>query len=220
MNTGLNYTSYVCAGGVILLADELSGADRQDGLDALLYAYTVASHKCPDFRAFGDWAQANKLAMRTLGGALVNDSHGSFPAPLTGSFTLSEWLPQVVAKGVSASALTSLADSLERISRQTSASPSTELLRRHAVQQERWVRLQVAVMSTGTRMTVFTIAFEYGEPVAGNLAAQRFQAAKVNANVAVSGYQALVEREDYDLSRATIISLLGERRQEQVVALH
>ena len=219
MNTGLNYRTYICAGSMILVADEVSGADRQDGLDALLYAQTVASLKCLDVSAFDDWVHANKMAIRTLGGALYSDTHIISPAGLLGSFTLSELMPRIVGQQVPAAALRSLIASLERLSRQDPASPSNELLRRHSVQQDRWIRLQVGVMSAGTRMTVFTIAFESGEPVTDSLATQRFIHEKTNTNLSVSGYQALVEREDYDLSRATIISLLESRRLEQIVEL-
>jgi hypothetical protein len=219
MNTGLNFTTYICAGSLILLADELSGPDRQDGLDALLYAHTVASHKSPDFRTIDDWTHANKMAVRTLGGALYSDTDVSIPTPLNQSFTLSELLQRVVWKMVPSAASRALVASLERLSRQDPSSAPNELLRRHALQQERWIRLQVGVISAGSRIDVFTMAFEYGEPVAGSLAAQRFSREKVNANLTVSGYQALVEREDYDMSRATVISLLQSRRQEQVIEL-
>lgn len=219
MNTGLKFTTCICAGSLILVADELTGPDRQDGLDALLYAHTVASHKFPDFRTIDDWTQANKMAVRTLGATLFSDTHVSIPVSLPDSFTLSELLPRVAGQIVPSAASRSLVASLERLSCQDPASAPNELMRRHALQQERWIRLQVGVMSAGTRMSVFTMAFEYGEPVAGNLAAQRFSRQKVNANLTVSGYQALVEQEDYDLSRATVISLLGSRRQEQVIEL-
>ncbi|MCP1421355.1 MULTISPECIES: hypothetical protein [Pseudomonas] len=218
MNTDLNYTTYVCAGSVVLVADEVSGPDRQDGLDALLYAHTVASHKFPEFGTFDDWAQANKMAVRTLGGTLYSDSHVSIP-PLPDTFSLSELLPQVMGQRLPDAALRSLIASLEQLSCQDPTSPPNELLRKHAVQQCRWIRLQLGVMSAGTRMAVFTIAFEYGEPVADSLAVQRFRQEKVNTNLTVSGYQALVEREDYDLSRDTVIALLESRRQEQVIEL-
>ncbi|WP_419712225.1 hypothetical protein [Pseudomonas sp. NFX224] len=219
MSTELNYSTYVCAGCMIVVAKELSEADTQDGLDALLYAHTVASLKNSDDSTVADWAYANKMAVRTLGGTLYSDSHVTIPATLPDSFTLRELLPQIVGQAVPAGALRSLTASLERLSRQDTASAPNELLRTHALQHERCIRLQVGVMSEGTHLIVLTIAFENGEPVTKSLATQRFSLEKANANLTVSSYQALVEREDYDLSRATIISLLEHRRQEQIVTL-
>ena len=68
-------------------------------------------------------------------------------------------------------------------------------------------------------MAFAAISFEVDEVIVGNLPAHRFRHEKVLGNVSISAFNALVEPEDYDLSRETVVSLLGARRQEQIVQL-
>ncbi|MGE8176106.1 hypothetical protein [Pseudomonas fluorescens] len=219
MSTGLSYTTFMCAGTVILVADELSGSDRQDGLDALLYSQTVASRKFPDFAEFESWMRASKMAIRTLGGILFSDPNVSHPVPISGGFTLGELAQQVLRQWVPAAAVRSLEASLELLSRRASTSPESNVLREHVLQQETRVQFKFGVMSPGVAMAVAAIAFECDEAVVGDILSYRFCHEKIVGNVSISGYNALVEPEDYDLSRDTIISLLGARRQEHIIKL-
>ncbi|MBV6826158.1 hypothetical protein [Pseudomonas sp. PD9R] len=215
MSKGLNYETFICSGALMLVADELSAPERQDGLDALLYAQTVASHQFPNADEHDSWVHANKMAMRTLGGMLFSDPYVSLPVPLPGSFDLSELAQQVLRQWLPAAGVKFLNTCLQRLS-----SPAKDVLRKHALQQDRQVRFQFGVMSAGTTLTVATIAFAYDEAIVGDLSAYRFLPEKVLANVSVSGYRVNLEPEDYDLSRATVISLLGNRRQERIIQLN
>jgi hypothetical protein len=217
MNAGFGFKASICAGAVILMADELPESERYDGLDALLYSQTVASHKVPDLTEFESWAHADKMAMRVMGATLLDDPSVSLPVPLPGSFTLAELAQQVLRQWMPAATAEALYTSLELLSDQAVTSPANEVLRKYALQQERWIRFKIGVLSQGIAMSVAVISFEIDEVVADNLLCHRFSTEKVPGNVSVTGYKALIDPEDYDLSRAKVISLLGSRRQEQII---
>lgn len=219
MSSGLNYTTFICAGAVILVADELSTSDRQDGLDALLYAQTVATRKVPDFEEFESWAYANKMAVRTLGGMLFNDPHISLPAPLYGRFTLGDLALLVLHQWLPAAAVKAMGDSLANLAQQAPDSVAIRLLRAHALQQETRVQIKFGVLSNDLCIDVAAIAFEYDEAIVGHLLGHHFSHEKVPGNVSISALKAHLESDDYELSRATVISLLGARRLEQIVQL-
>jgi hypothetical protein len=219
MGSGMNYSTFICAGTVVLVADELSMSDRQDGLDALLYAQTVATRKVPDFAEFESWAYANKMAVRTLGGMLLNDSHISLPALLYGSFALEDLALLVLRQWLPAAAIKAMEDNLSTLAQQASDTVASDLLRTHALQQETRVQFKFGVMSDDLSIDVAAIAFEYDEAIAGHLLSHRFSHEKVLGNVSICALKAQLESEDYELSRATVISLLGARRQEQIIQL-
>ncbi|MHC8289183.1 hypothetical protein ACYZUD_20700 [Pseudomonas sp. XS1P51] len=219
MSAASNYATYICAGTVILVANELSESHSQDGLDSLLYSQTVASRKFPDFAQSDLWINASRIAMKTLGGILFSEPNISLPVPASGAFTLGEMAQQVLRQLVSPTAEQSLKTSLVALSQCAPDSPESTLLHEHMVQNQRRVQFKFGVMSPGVAVAVAAISFEFDEVVAGNLFSHRFSHEKVIGNVLVGGYKALVESEDYDLSRATVISLLGTRRQEQIIKL-
>ena len=219
MSDVLNYASYLCAGAVILVANELSASDRQDGLDSLLYAQTVASHKFADSADFQSWINASRMAMKTLGGTLFSEPSISFPAPAAGSFTLVDLAQQAMSQLVSPAAGQALKAKLEVLSQRASVFPESALLHTLAVQKERWALFKFGVMSAGVRTGFGALSFEFDDSVVGNILNHRFSHEKVIGNVAIGGYKAMVEREDFDLSRATIISLLGARREQQIIKL-
>lgn len=215
----MNYTTYICAGTVILVSNELSESDRQDGLDSLLYCQTVASHKFPDFAEFKPWIDASRMAVKTLGGTLFSEPDFSLPVPVSGSFTLGELAQQAVRHLVSTAAEQSLKASLEALALRAVALPESTMLHEQIVQNQKRVQFKFGVMSPGVSMAVAAISFEFDDVVSGTILGHRFSHERVIGNVSTGGYKALVESEDYDLSRATVISLLGTRRQEQIIKL-
>ena len=64
MDANSGFKLFVCAGAIVLVADEVSESDRCDSLDALLYSQTVAARKVADFALVESWCHANKMAMR------------------------------------------------------------------------------------------------------------------------------------------------------------
>lgn len=219
MNTGVGFKTFICAGAVILVAVELPESDRHDGLDALLYSQTIASHKVPDFSEIKPWTHANKMAMRVVGAMLLDNPNVSLPVPMPGKFTLVELMQQIPRQWMPAATAQALDSSLELLSDQASATLASEVLQKHVLHQGRWIRFTFGFITQGLVITTVVISFGFDEIIVGNLLRHRFNTEKILGNVSVDGYKALIDPEDYDLSRAKVISLLGARRQEQIIPL-
>lgn len=219
MITTSNYDSYLCAGAVVLVANKLSAPERQDGLDSLLYSQTVASRKFPDFAEFYPWISASRTAMKTLGGMLFSEPDNSYPASDTGSFTLGDLAQETLGQLVSVDAEHSLKTSLEALSLRPLDSPESALLQAYTVQNQKRVQFKFGVISPGVSIIFAALSFEYNHKVMGNVLNHRFSHEQVVGNLSIAGFKALVEPEDYDLSRETISSLLGASRVEQVIKL-
>lgn len=219
MNTGGGFTTFICAGAVIMVADELPESDRHDGLDALLYSQTVASHKVPDFSEVEPWIHANKVAMRVMGAMLLDNPNVSLPVPMPGSFTLVELVQQIPRQWMPVATAQALDTGLKLLSDQASAALASEVLQKHVLHEGRWIRFTFGFITQDLAITTVVIAFEFDEVIVGSVLGHRFNTEKVLGNVSVDGYKALLDPEDYDLSRAKVISLLGARRQEQIIAL-
>ncbi|WP_460123573.1 hypothetical protein [Pseudomonas sp. H3_G09] len=217
MSKDQSCTAFVCACALVLVTDDLSGQERQDALDALLYSQTAASRKASQFSAAQTWAQITDRAMRVAGASLTDDQEMNFPLPVSGGVTLLEvaqqtmdcWMPAINLPGG------------QRLSDlKLEATPATlGLLRQHVVRDDKWIRFMFAVVSPGITIPKVVISFEYCGVIGADILQHRFTADDVVGDVCVSASKALLDREDYDFSRATVISLLGERRQEQVLAL-
>lgn len=219
MHKTLGFKAFICAGAVILVADELSESDTQDSLDALLYSQAAATNKITDLTQVETWTRANKMAMRVTGAMLLDNPDANFPVSMPGRFSLlglarqvlGEWIPETVASVMDSNVQLRLEQAL--------AAPAIEELQQHVVHQDKWVRFMFGVVCPDLTITVVLIAFAFDEPIVDNVLRHRFNSEKVLGNLYVDGYKALADPEDYDLSRATIISLLGERRHKQIIAL-
>jgi hypothetical protein len=214
MNTGIK--TFVCAGAVVLVADELSAADRSDSLDALLYSQMVASHKVSDIRDVEAWAHANKMAMRATGAMLLDNPGVSFPAPMPESFTLLEFAIRLLHHWIPATATRVCASAIELQLRQVSAAIA---IQPHVLLEGNCIRFMLGFASSGTEVSTVILSFEVEDSVVDNVLHHRFNSKSVLGNLFVEGYRALIDPEDYDFSRAKVISILGERRQEQIIAL-
>jgi hypothetical protein len=219
MNTGIGFKTFICAGTVVLVADELLESDRCDGLDALLYAQLVASHKCPDFAQVDPWNQANKVALRVTGAMLLDNPQASLPVPMPGSFSLVEWARRTFQQWVPAATGEVVDLSLDSLSSKAAPTLAMEVLLENALYKDRWVRFGFSLLSRGLGVSTVFIAFEVDEVIEGNLLLHRFSTANVRGNVSIDGYRALIDPEDYVFSRDKVIALLGDRRQEQIIAL-
>lgn len=210
-------SAFVCGCALVLVADDLSSQERQDALDALLYSQTAASRKVLELSAVESWAHANKMAMRVAGAVLADDREINVPLSASGAFTLLEIVQEInnsseppikIPGGHWMSAL-----KLEE------TSPTLDVLQKHVVHEGRWIRFMFAVFSPGITITTVVISFECSEIMGTNIFQHRFSADEVVGNISVSTSTALMDGDDYDFSRATVISLLGERRHEQIIAL-
>lgn len=219
MNAGVGFKAFVCAGTVVLVADELLASDRCDGLDALLYAQLVASRKCPDFAQVDAWNQANRIALRVTGAMLLDNPQASLPVPMPRSFTLAELTRRILYQWVPATTDEVVDLSLDSLLSEASPTPATGVLFENALHEGRWVRFGLSLLTRGLGVSTVFIAFEVDEVIEGNLWCHRFNTANVRGNVSIDGYRALIDPEDYVFSRAKVIELLGERRQEQIIAL-
>ncbi|MHB2245860.1 hypothetical protein ACX64O_03155 [Pseudomonas fitomaticsae] len=219
MNKGIGFKTFICAGTVVLVADELLESDRCDGLDALLYAQLVASHKCPDFAQVDPWSQANKIALRVTGAMLLDNPQASLPVPMPGSFSLAELTRRILHQWVPAATDEVLDLTLDSLLCKASPTPAMEVLFENALHKSRWVRFGFSLLSGSLGVSTVFIAFEVDEVIEGNLLCHRFNTANVRGNVSIDGYKALIDPEDYVFSRDKVIALLGERRQEQIIEL-
>lgn len=219
MNKDAGFKTYICAGALIWVADELSAADRLDSLDALLYCQTVAAHKTAQFSDKQAWAHANKMAIKVTGAMLVDNPNVSFPVSMPATFTLPELVQRIMRPVMPLTMVDSQDSGWQVPADQATAVLASELLQTHVVYQERWIRFMFSIVSPGVTITTAMISFEYDENIVSAVLEQRFSTEKIVGDLFVDAYKAFTETEDYDFSRATIISLLGARRQEQVIAL-
>lgn len=219
MITALNYRPHLCAGAVVLVSNKLSSADRQDGLEALLYSQTVASRKFPEFDQFEAWTGASRSAMQTLGGVLLSEPDISYPACDRGSFTLGDLAQETLGQLVSVDAGRSLEACLKALSLRPQEDAANELLQAFTVQNGKRVLFRFGAISPGVSIVFAALSFEYDEHFVGHVLNHRFSHDKVVGNLSIAGFKAMVEPEDYDLSRETIRSLLGASRLEQVIGL-
>jgi hypothetical protein len=218
MDEAFGFKLFVCAGAIVLVADEVSGADKCDSLDALLYSQTAAARKVADYSLGESWCHANKMAMRITGALLLDNPGVSLPPATPGHFSLLGLAQQVIHKRMPSSAIwgdSSFSSLLER----ATAALARDTLQKHVLHEQRWIRFMLAVISPELNITTVMIAFEFDEPIVDHVLEHRFSTEKVLGNVSIDIYRALADPDDYELSRQTIISLLGERRQEQIIAL-
>lgn len=219
MNTLTGFKTFICAGTVVLVADELSAAEQQDGLDALLYAQTVACHKHPDVAQVEPWNHASKIALRMTGALLLENPEASLPVPMPDNFTLAEVTERILHPWVPASTSEVVRTCLGPVSRQASSDRAMAVLQQHALLEGRWIRFGFGFLSQDLKLSKVVIAFEFDEVVNDSLLCHRFNTENVRGNVSIDCFQALIDPEDYAFSRDKVIALLGARRQEQIIAL-
>lgn len=213
------FKTFVCAGAVILVADELSESDSSDSLDALLYSQTVASRKVLDVRDVESWIHANKMALRTTGAMLLDNPGGNLPVPMPESFTLLEFATRFLHRWIPATVTHVSASAIELQLKQDTAAAARASIQSHVIREESCIRFILGVASSGIEVTAVILSFEVEDSIVGNVLHHRFNSKNIRGNVFVEGYRALIDPEDYVFSRAVAISLLGERRQEQIIAL-
>lgn len=218
MDEVAGFKLFVCAGAIVLVANEVSESDQCDSLDALLYSQTVAARKVADFSLVDAWCDAKKMAMRLTGALMLDNPAVSLPLATPGSFSLLGLAQQVIQKRMPSSAIwgdSSLPSLLDR----ASAALARETLQKHVLHEQRWIRFMLSVISPGLNVTTVMIAFGFDERIVDQVLEHRFDTEKIQGNVSIDIYRALADPDDYESSRKTIISLLGELRQEQIIAL-
>ena len=216
-NSKLN--PFICAGAIVLVMADLPQANTTDSLDALLYSQTVAANKVTDFSRGEPWANANKIALRVTGALLLDNPVTSLPAPMHDSFSLLELAQEVLRSWLPVTAASVLESTWQNRLDQPFSTIAMETLQQHVVHQGRWIRFMFSLLCADQTITTVMIAFEFDEVIVGNVLQHRFNTEKVLGNLSTDGYKALVDPEDYEFSRATIISLLGDLRHEKIIAL-
>lgn len=219
MDANTGFDVFVCAGAIVLVANEVSASDRRDTLDALLYSQTVAARKVTDLASVVSWCHGHKMAMRITGTLLLDNPEVRLPVPTQGCFRLMELAKQVIHEAMPSSAVWGSDSNVQSQLDRTLATLASDVFQKHILHEGKWIRFMLSVLSPDLNLTTVMIAFEFDEPVVNHVLEHRFNTAKIVGNVSLDVYRALVDPEDYGLSRTTIISLLGERRQEQIMAL-
>jgi len=217
MSTGLGCKAFVCAGTLVLVSNELPDAQKTDVLNALLYAQTVADRKVADFSASTLWTQARNRAMSVTGALLLGEPEIHFPVSAPASFTLLSLAQQAMHRVNPDMAV--IADGWLQRLRLEQTPAALQVLEKHVVKEEKWVRFLLTLVSAQASISTVVICFQAANLRDASVIQRRFSAQALIGNMSVSASKALLESEDYDFSRAAVLSLLGERCLEQIVGL-
>ncbi|MDR9752246.1 hypothetical protein RG836_12370 [Pseudomonas sp. SZMC_28357] len=214
------YSTWLVAGAVVLVSDALSATEQQDALDALLYSRAVASLKHPDFADQALWAEAYKRAMRIVGGLPLDDAHVDIPNELPQGFTLSQLLMPIVACSALKPVHDAVQRSLQALSRYAAETSEMRLFREHLTVGKTGVRLHIAVVDRGLLIRSLWICFASDEVIAAAPLEQCFSQRLVADQIALYQHNVVIEEDDYVQSRDTVSSLLGGRRQLQLLPVN
>jgi hypothetical protein len=214
------YSTWLVAGAVVLVSDALSVAERQDALDAFLYSRVVASLKHPDFADQALWAGAYKRAMRIVGGLPLDDAHVDIPNELPQGFTLSQLLLPIVACSALRPVLDTVQRSLQALSRYDAETNEMRLFREHLTAGKAGFRLHIAVVDRGLLIRSLWVCFASDEEIAASPLEQCFNQRLVADQIALYQHNVVIEEDDYEQSRDTVVALLGERRQLQLLPVN
>lgn len=217
MSTGLGCNAFVCAGTLVLVANELPDAQKTDVLNALLYAQTVADRKVANFSAIASWNQARNRAMSVTGALLLGEPQIHFPVPAPASFTVLTLAQQAMHRVNPDMAV--IADGWLQGLRLEQTPAALQVLEKHVVKEEKWVRFLLTLVSAQAGISTVVICFQAADLREAPVMQRRFSAEALIGNMSISASKVLLESEDYDFSRAAILSLLGERCLEQIVGL-
>lgn len=216
MSTGLGCNAFICAGTLVLVANELPDAQKTDVLNALLYAQTVADRNVANFSAIASWNQARNRAMSVTGALLLGEPEIHFPVSAPASFTLLTLAQQAMHRVNPDMAV--IADGWLQGLRLEQTPAALQVLEKHVVKEE-WVRFLLTLVSAQASISTVVICFQAADLREASVIQRRFSAEALIGNMSISASKALLESEDYDFSRAAILSLLGERCLEQIVGL-
>ncbi|MFG6204564.1 hypothetical protein [Pseudomonas retamae] len=217
MSTGLGCNAFVCAGTLVLVASELPDAQKTDVLNALLYAQTVADRNVADLSATSLWTQARNRAMSVTGALLLGEPEIHFPVPMPSSFNVLELAQQAMHRANPDMAV--IADDWLQGLQLEQTPAALEVLEKHVVKQDKWVRFLLTLVSAQASITTVVICFQAVGLMDASAIERRFSGGAIAGNMSVSASKALLEPEDYDFSRAAVLSLLGERCLEQIIGL-
>ncbi|WP_332765079.1 hypothetical protein [Pseudomonas koreensis] len=217
MSTGLDCNAFVCAGTLVLVANGLPDAQKTDVLNALLYAQTVADRNVADFSPIASWTQARNRAMSVTGALLLGEPEIHFPVPAPASFTLLTLAQQAMHRVNPDMAV--ITDGWLQGLRLEQTPAALQVLEKHVVKEEKWVRFLLTLVTAQASITTVVISFQATGLREAPVIQRRFSAGALIGNMSISASKALLESEDYDFSRAAVVSLLGERCREQIISL-
>lgn len=224
--------SYVSGGSVLVLSPMLERSQRDDFTASTLYMQLASTHKHPEFKDFDSWCEVYSLLLRRLHFNVLGTAGDVYTLGREGHVSVASVIDNALERCFSREQIALINPALQSLSAGTSSGTSLQVLTRHAVepvigtsestdsQGLTRIRLQVGLVDEAATLKMLRISFAVAEPLNSNFMSQQFMADRINGSVHLLCFQAQLSDEYEDFSRSTVLSILGTRREDEIVELH
>lgn len=218
---------FIDAGAVVLLPTDLTGQDRLDVLNSVLFAQLVASKKYPALARSSDWYSAYREVLNN-GWMQKAVSWDNFTLAASSKTHLMGCVEERLGEYVERTLITQVTDVLKRVAQLSSTLPAIELLREHAHRPKSpdssevphkapdRIRLQVILAQPGPVLSSVCLEFE-PEHVTPNPLGQLFSTHPVVGNIQLRCFKASLSQALYAPFRDAIVHKLGDKAARNII---
>ncbi|RON58427.1 hypothetical protein [Pseudomonas frederiksbergensis] len=223
---------YVSGGSVLVLSPVLGSSQRDDVTASTLYMQLASTNKHPEFKDFDLWCEVYSILLRRLHFNVLGTAGDVYTLGREGHVSVASVIDNALERFFSREQIALIHPALQSLSTGASNCTSLQVLTRHAVepvigtsestdsQGLTRIRLQVGLVDETATLKMLRISFAVAEPLSSNFMSQQFMADRIRGSVHLSCFQAQLTDEYEDFSRSTVLSILGTRREDEIVELH
>jgi hypothetical protein len=224
MNDG--YSVFINAGAVVIVSPDMTGQEKRDVLDSVLFAQLVASKKYPAY------AQAQKRYdeyrdVLKNGWLQKTAAWDNFTLDEQSNFNAAHWLGRRLGESVDHTMADEVTRLLNRVAQLRGTLPAIEQLRDQTCKRKESVPseidgaigrvcLQVILARRGPLLSSVALSYETRQPVISNPLGQCLSVANVVGNLQSRCFQANLSKELYDPLRGAIVQKLGDKPTKHV----
>ncbi|MGX9569704.1 MULTISPECIES: hypothetical protein [Pseudomonas] len=220
------YSVFINAGAVVLLANDMLEQERRDVLSSVLFAQLVANKKYPALSQPGEWYGAYREVLQNgwLQRAVAWDR---FTLNASEKCNIIAWVEKQLEAHVDRTIVTDVTRLLNRVAQLSCTLPAIDLLREHVqgprqpepakttVERGYRVRLQVILAQPGPVLNSVCVDFEAGQVTSNPLGAL-FSTDQVLGNIQLRCFQANLSDALYAPLRDAIVKKLGGKATENI----
>ncbi|WLH01920.1 hypothetical protein [Pseudomonas beijingensis] len=218
------YSVFINAGVVLVLPRDMTGQEKSDVLDSVLFAQLVANKKYPAYAQTQIWYDEYRDVLKN-GWLQKAVAWNNFTLDEQSSVTAAHWLGHRLGEYVDRTVADEVTRLLNRVAQLPDTLPAIEQLRDQTCKRKEVVPsseavgrvcLQVILAGQGPLLSSVSLSYETTQSAISNPLGQCLSVANVVGNLQSRCFQVNLSKELYDPLRGAIVQKLGDKPTKHV----
>ncbi|WLG95250.1 hypothetical protein [Pseudomonas sp. FP198] len=222
-----HYSAFINAGVVVLLSRDMTGQEKSDVLESILFAQLVANKKYPAYTQAQERYDEYRDVLKN-GWLQEAAAWDNFKLDEQSNLNAAHWIGRRLAGSIDLAGADEITRLLSRIAQLPDTLPAIEQLREQACKRSEPVQfrstgqaigrlcLQVILARQGPLLSSVSLSYETTQPAVQNPLGQCLSVANVVGNLQSRCFQARLSQELYNPMRSAIVRKLGDKPAKHV----